>query len=265
MIRNIRQGFTLIETLIAMVMLGVLLTVVVQLFTSQNRVNNSIMGYSDLTADVRMSTVRMNELLSQATYIYPAGQTIDLPASVKVTTGKTAVAFLLASNTPYCPSPPALRKRYCAVLYNIEARSDYTSILGSNATVSPYVLTERVYTSLDWPQSGTGLTPSKNWSALTLMNNTVGLVADAVDNAATDLGSTPVVAARKSNYDSNLAVGVASNTANALIQAVRVKLVLKLLPNRIATREFSVLAQPIPRQGPLDNCPVPPATAPNCP
>lgn len=250
MIRKLSQGFTLIETLITMLMLGILLTIVVQMFSSQNRVNNNLLSFSELTADARMTTVRMNELLSQAAYIYPAGQTIALPGGVNVVTGKEAVAFLLASRTPYCTSAA---RTYCGVLYRIEARAGYESILGINGKLSPFVITERIYTGFNWAQLNTGAQTSRSWTALTLTNNTVGLVADAVDNVNTDLGSNLIVATRTSDYDRALQIGVPSNNANALVQAVRPRITLRILPDRSATREFSVFAQPIPRQGPLDN------------
>lgn len=249
------HGFTLLEILITMVMFGVFLTVTIQLLTSQNKMNTTVLSFSDLTADARMSTVRMTELLSQAAYIYPAGQTINLPGGVNITTGKEALAFLLASQTPYCT---AVNRRYCAVMYRIENRSNYTAILGASSQASPHVLTERIYISFDWPQIPQGGSMPTNWSALALTNNIVGLVADSVDNVQTDLGSAAMlsVSPRPGEYDAGLKTGVPATSSIALIQAVKPRVVLRLLPatpNRSAIREFSVFAQPIPRQGPLDN------------
>lgn len=244
-----RSGFTLVEILIAMGITGLILTLVVQVSNTQTRANTIILSYSDLSNDIRMATVRMTELISQAAYIYPSGQTINLPSG-NITTGPQALAFLLASGTPYCT---ATTNRYCAVVYRVEARTPYAPVLGASTTASPFVVTERIFTSLDWPQSLGGNLPPKNWTALT--PGPIGLVADAVNNATTNLSKNMVVSSRQGPYDSSLQPNVTASTANALIVAVSPSLTLQLneANRRPIQREFSIYAQPVPRQGPLDN------------
>lgn len=247
--KKVLAGFTLVEILISLLLFGIVLTLVAQMTASQNKMNTAVMQASSIADDAQLATVRMTELLSQAAYIYPEGQTITLPGGAgTVVTGKKALAFLLASGTPYCT---ASSQTYCAVVYRVEARGGYVSILGTSNVASPYVLTESVYKSLSWSASGTGTYPTRNWSALTLVGGAAGLVADTVDDVNTDLGTSLTVASRSSSFDEGLKIGVPDTDAAALIQAVNAKLQLTLTNGRKAIRTFSVMAQPVPRQSPL--------------
>lgn len=245
-----RQAFTLIEALVALFILGIVLTVASSFLSSNQRVATNNLVNSQVSDDLRLAQLRVSELVSQAAYIYPVGVSIILPGATTVTTGSSLLAFLVPWESPYCRDGNASnRTLYCAFIYRVEPRSSYSSLLGLRKNVSNWVLVERRYRWFDW---STGGPPATNWAGLTQNPSFPGVIADSVNAVKTNLVNGMSVSRVGSAFDRNLTYDtgggtVAVNNPLALIDKVEPFLVVTGGSNNDVGRREVVVPRSIPR------------------
>lgn len=245
-------GFTLIEVLIATVLLGIVLTVASALFIQSHQISTRQISATEAEEDARLAILRMDEVLSQTAYLYPNGQTLTIPSG-SVVTGDDAVAGLAPARSPYCPTSDATRyDKYCGFIYRLVPRSGYTTLLGVRNGVGDSVLIEQRFEWIDWP-SNSSTPPTKNWGATTLAST--GVIADAVDDANTQLDLLTV--GRRPGIDTALQVdnsttttpSIANTDPVSLIQAVNPRVGL-LYPATQVQRDGFIFARSVPRVAP---------------
>ncbi|MBF6593794.1 MAG: prepilin-type N-terminal cleavage/methylation domain-containing protein [Thermaceae bacterium] len=245
-----KSGFTLIELLISLSLLLVVLAVASDLIVSNQRVANTTVLRNQIAEDARLSILRMTEIVSQSAYIYPAGQTITLSGfSVNTSSG---LVVLVPWESPYCndnnlAGNAAYKTYYCGFIYRVEPRAPYAAKLGNVSNTTGQVLVEYRYRWVSWP---TNTTPITNWTALSAPS--VGVVADSVDTANTDLVGNLQLAARSSPVDTGLKndTSVTTSSANALIWAVQPQVGLALTYGQTSlsiNRSEVMYARAIPR------------------
>ena len=119
-----RKGLSLVEIMIALSLVGGILLLANQLMFQNQTIASRQLLQRQASEDARMTMLRLSEVLSQASYIYPNNrpdnQPILLPGGDSQKTGIPALAALVASGTPYCPLSIAVAGTYCAFLYRLE-------------------------------------------------------------------------------------------------------------------------------------------------
>jgi prepilin-type N-terminal cleavage/methylation domain-containing protein len=193
------NGFTLIEVLIGMAILGVILVAASGLLQGNQRVTSDTQTRSNALGDARGAISRMTETLSQASYIYPEGSTITVTdglvgqgATNTVITGPDAVAVLISDGA----TPPT----YKGVIYYLANRDDTTFAadlpqLPADRIAQLVLVEAQTVTNIAWaPKS----TPQSNWG----INASEGVLVDGVDgdDNITKLMNT-VLDAPTSGYD----------------------------------------------------------------
>jgi type II secretory pathway pseudopilin PulG len=240
-------GITLVELLISISILGIFLAVMSSVLSSSQRVTRDQILAADVETSLRLSFLRISEVIKQAAYIYPASQTITLGVGgvgITVTTGEGALAVLLPAGTTYCLPDDTNAQTYCGYLYDVGSRTPYETILGTPSGVTDSVLLERRNTGITWNQSAL---PPTNWS-----NVSTGIIADSVNVAVTSLGAVDnlTVNTRKGGiYDMGLFGGTMATSANALIDTVRPQISLSYTGGKSieVTRAIQIYATAVPR------------------
>ncbi len=141
------SGFSIIELLISMGILGVLLGLLSNFLISNQNITRDQITQVTLENDARLSFLRMSEVISQAQYIFPQGQTLFLDGQT-VTTGNTGLAVLVPAGTTYCAN--ADNQSYCGYAYSIEDRTPFNAVLGPDAGTSGMALIETFVEDLEW-------------------------------------------------------------------------------------------------------------------
>lgn len=238
-------GFSLVELLLSAAVLGVLLTMLAMFLFSNQRVTTEQVTRASLQNTARLSFARMSDIIAQASYIYPAGQEITLSTGSETktfTTGAAALALLLPVNTSYCETGP-----YCAFIYTLEDRSDFTGVLGTDAGTTGFALIERQVWGFNWPRNQV---PSKAWGAV----DAASPLADSVDVAASSLAATADLATTsyRSTYDDETTfMGSVADDTSALISSVSSDLRLSFQQrgkDLKVERQNSAFARAIPRE-----------------
>ena len=173
--RNL-AGFTLVELLIGMGILGVILLAASGLLQGNQKLTNDAQTRSNALGDARGAISRMTDTISQAAYIYPADSTISLSSGVvgnvssnHVTTGNKGVAVLITDSTD--PT------KYRGVIYYLADRSQKASDLPQLADdrVAQHVLVEvKTNDTIDWPAKSL---PKLNWN----VDASEGVLVDGID------------------------------------------------------------------------------------
>ena len=270
-----RQGFSLIELLIAAAILGILLALIGAFFASQQRVTSQQVTKATLNNDTRLAMLRMGDIITQASYIYPAGQTINVMGSTNAgatgsisenfteTTGQTALAVLLPryvadspqASSPYCNATNAAEGQYCGFLFSIEAAAGYEEILGEDSSSTGLVLVERKVAGLTWEQRKL---PNLTWTGTLFKSPLASSVkrdGDPNTEAVTSLGANENLTLSNvvSQFDNgDRLFNTDDKTAvNALINAVEMRLVLQA-PIRNETleseRSSTFFTRSVPRE-----------------
>ena len=221
------SGFSLIELLISAAILGILLTMLAMFLSSQQSITSEQISQVALNNSAKSSLARLEDIVAQANYIFPAGQTLSLNnpeqgKNLSFETGAATLATLLPSGTSYC-NPGSTAKQYCGFLWTIEKRDAYTSILGSKSVGTDYALVEYKVTGLSWEQFKNPVLELANWTA---SPTTVSPVVDAVDLASSSLAAETnlTLATTTANFDGDTfkpkGSGRKANDVDGLISTV---------------------------------------------
>lgn len=250
------KGFTLVELLIAMAVLALVLTLASDLIVRNQKVTARQVLAGRVQEDVRLATLRISDVVSQAAYIFPNKVTITIQTgttSSAVVTGDDALAVLVPPRTAYCPLTTS---KYCGYLYRLEARAPYAADLGSTPGNSGWVLVEYQAWGLTWNENTNPTSVANNWTRASL--RTRGVVADSVTDEGTSLDGLRF-AGVASGIDKDVLRTPASDPAiklhspNALIGSVLIKVAIQYANGPRATRQTEVLARSIPRAVPPGN------------
>jgi prepilin-type N-terminal cleavage/methylation domain-containing protein len=153
-----RFGFTTLEMLLAMAVLGLILAIAAALLQTNQRASDAQQARTNSLEDARMAASRMAESINQAAYIYPAGKQIRITSGIGlggingVTTGTDALALLVPDGLNSTP------RRYHGVVFYLADRQKFLADLPNlpSNRIAPWVLVE-ARTGLDgagaigWP------------------------------------------------------------------------------------------------------------------
>jgi prepilin-type N-terminal cleavage/methylation domain-containing protein len=162
-----RSGFTTLEMLLAMAVLGIILAIAAALLQTNQRASDAQQARTNSLEDARMAASRMAETINQATYIYPAGKQITsgtgLGGATGVTTGSDALALLVPDGLNSTP------RRYHGVVFYLADRQKFLVDLPNlpSNRIAPWVLVE-ARTGLDGAGAITWALdklPPLDWSA----------------------------------------------------------------------------------------------------
>lgn len=249
------KGISLVELLVAMAVLALILSLSSRLiFQNQDITTRQVLA-GRINEDVRLATLRISDVVSQAAYIFPNNATITVQTGATATavlTGDDALAVLVPPRTAYCPLTTT---QYCGFLYRLEARAPYTADLGNSPGNSGWVLVEYQARGLTWNANTNPTGVANNWTSASFRSR--GVVADSVTDDGTDLGILSF-AGIAGEIDRVLAiptgtVGVNLTSANALIGSVRIEVTIAYANGLQATRQSDILARGIPRAVPPGN------------
>lgn len=249
------KGISVVELLVAMAVLLIVLALASNLiFQNQDITTRQVLA-GRVNEDVRLATLRISDVVSQAGYIFPNNATITVQTGATTTavvTGDDALAVLVPPRTAYCPLTTT---QYCGFLYRLEARAPYTTDLGNTPGNSGWVLVEYQARGLTWNANTNPTSVANNWASASFSSR--GVVADSVTDNDTDL-SLLAFAGITSEVDRILAiptdtVSVSLNSTNALIGSVQVRIGLAYSNGLQATRQSDILARGIPRAVPPGN------------
>jgi prepilin-type N-terminal cleavage/methylation domain-containing protein len=249
---TLRKGVTLVEMLIAMAIFGTLLAILGAFFGSNSRISNQQISATDANLSLRQSLLRMTEIITQAAYIYPAGQTITLTGGSNVTraTGNNALAILVPAGTTYCMISTA---NYCGYLFSIENRTDFTAILGTSSSTQ--------FTLVEWRSDGLiwAINTFPPTSVATWANATRAVMSDNVVPSTVTNGSSLAavgnlsISDESAIYDDDITfdfTNAGRNANNGLIGAVAPRLVIQSKNGSTkATRATNIFSRAIPRAG----------------
>ncbi len=249
------RGISLVELLVAMTVLALVLSMSSRLiFQNQNITTRQVLA-GRVNEDVRLATLRISDVVSQAGYIFPNNATIMVQTGATTTavvTGDDALAVLVPPRTAYCP---LTTDQYCGYLYRLEARAPYAADLGNTPGNSGFVLVEYQARGLTWNANTNPTSAANNWTSAGFRSR--GVVADSVTDDGTDL-SILSFAGIPSEIDRILAiptstVSVSLDSANALIGSMRIEVAIAYTNGLRATRQSDILARGIPRAVPPGN------------
>ncbi len=249
------KGISLVELLVAMAVLALILSLSSRLiFQNQDITTRQVLA-GRVNEDVRLATLRISDVVSQAAYIFPNNATITVQTGATTTavfTGDDALGVLLPPRTAYCPLTTT---QYCGYLYRLEARAPYAADLGNSPGNSGWVLVEYQARGLTWNANTNPTSVANNWASASFSSR--GVVADSVTDNDTDL-SLLAFAGIASEVDRILAipsgtVSVSLNSTNALIGSVQVRIGIAYSNGLQATRQSDILARGIPRAVPPGN------------
>jgi len=224
------KGFSLVELLVGMAIFGVLMVTVSFFFVSNQKIATEQLGAVDLENSLGLTEIRLKEVIAQAHYIYPAGQTIDLKAangtSLSFTTGEDALAILIpedAENSSYCTGA---EQEYCGYIFTLEDRTkaEFALMLKDSGDAAGFALIETQVQDISWPSDQL---PSKNWVKAARSRAPLADYIDADKTFLTDLNK--LNSAKKTSLDERVFDLAASyDSANALIKDAPITLALKL-------------------------------------
>jgi prepilin-type N-terminal cleavage/methylation domain-containing protein len=199
---NKRLGLSLVELLVTMAILGILLAMLSAFLMGNQRVTSQQITAATLNNDLRLSFLRISEIISQAHYIFPPNQNISVNGTT-YTTGARALVVLVPANTTYCPDTNG----YCGFAFTIEARAPFTTdFLGANTGTTNFALIETRERGLTWSQNKI---PALESSLTTWVTTERSPITDSVDAAQSDLASFKRLEPSKdTNFDKGFKVNV---------------------------------------------------------
>jgi prepilin-type N-terminal cleavage/methylation domain-containing protein len=239
--RTRHPGFTTLEMLLAMAVLGLILAIAAALLQSNQRVSDAQQARTGSLEDARMAASRMAETINQAAYIYPTGQQLRIKSGIGlggvngVTTGSDALALLVPDGLNSTP------RGYHGVVFYLADRQKFLADLPNlpSNRVAPWVLVE-ARTGLEGAGAigwATDTLPILKWDAVinegvlvdgmvddgTNSTNNANLMVDASFSPSAGIDQTVFNAGlRGSNPD--------KSAANALLLGVSFKLSVRVSP-----------------------------------
>jgi prepilin-type N-terminal cleavage/methylation domain-containing protein len=250
---NQRSGFSIVELLISMGILGVLLSLLSSFLISNQKVTTDQITHVTLENDTRLAFLRMSEVLSQAQYIFPADQTLVLDGQ-NFTTGSRAIAVLIPAGTTYCQGKT---KTYCGFAFTIEDRGPFKAMLGPNNGTSGLALIETRVQNLKWDQEVVPTLDAdlSKWSSKGIPNDfRRSPITDSIKDSQTNLILTSKTATY-SDFDTDkfdFNQNDDTNYSDDLLLAVESKLSLERSVrgrNLSIDRTNFVFSRAIPRSG----------------
>jgi prepilin-type N-terminal cleavage/methylation domain-containing protein len=246
-------GLSLVELLISMAILGILLAALSAFLISNQRVTTTQITAATLENDTRLAFLRMSEVISQAQYIFPEGQPLNISGNDFVT-GKDAIAVLIPSGTAYCKNATA--QSYCGYAFTVEDRSPFEAMLGPDGGTSGLALIETMVKGLSWDED---IIPAQTSSLYTWNDPSNdprdfyrSPITDSVDSSQTDLSAT-IKMATYSDFDGGFAFTQnAEDEANGLVAAVESRVYLRRTINNQTlevNRSNFVFSRAVPRGG----------------
>ena len=245
-----------------MAILGVLLAMINSFFISNQDLSRRQLAGADINLMLKQSMLRLNDVISQTSYIYPSGQTLTRSGET-LTIGPSTLAVLIPEDTTYCKKDSDSSPEYCGYIFTVKNRANYVSVVGSSPGAADKVLVEyQTPPVITW---NIGSIPTKNWTSFSY---TEGVVIDSIDADVTNLGSAAnMIVADKSKRSADdksspifsyadvsvspVQTGDAS-AANALIQSVSYTISIASTykgSELQASRSNRTLAKVIPRAG----------------
>jgi prepilin-type N-terminal cleavage/methylation domain-containing protein len=163
-----KSGFTTLEMLLAMAVLGIILTIAANLLQTNQKVTDAQQARTTSLEDARLAASRIAETINQAAYIFPAGKSITVGGltgqgvSNQMTTGSNGLALLVPDG-----QTPA---RYHGVIFYLADRTKFLNDLPNlpSNRIGPQVLVEARTGNdsdpggLEWPRNSL---PSLTWVA----------------------------------------------------------------------------------------------------
>jgi prepilin-type N-terminal cleavage/methylation domain-containing protein len=142
-----RSGFSIVELLISMGILGILLGLLSSFLITHQKVTRDQITHVTLENDTRLAFLRMSEVISQAQYIFPEGQALILGGKT-FSTGSQAMAVLIPADTTYCSKGKS--GSYCGYAFTVEDRTPFDALLGPDGGTSGLALIETFVQDLEW-------------------------------------------------------------------------------------------------------------------
>lgn len=258
-----KRGFSLVEVLVAIAIFGVLMSALVGVLNANSGATSQQVSNVNASLAARLSMLRITEIVSQAHYIYPAGQTLTMNLksgnSSTIVTGQSSLAVLLPEGTTYCTDPngkSANGQQYCGYVFSIEDRSMFSNLLGNAKHETDSVLVAWRSFNIDWVKSAVPSTALGTWTGVERQ-----LLADSVVpvSAGTNLGGADIltVSEVRPKFDRDIFFSYEesdTNQATGLIRAVTPYLGVRLgkKESEAAFKRTHIVARSIPR-GALPN------------
>ncbi len=248
-----RKGVTLVELLIAMAIFGVFMVMLGAFFSTNSRASNKQISATDANLSLRQSLLRMSEIITQAAYIYPAGQTITLNLSgttVTRTTGSDVLAVLVSAGTTFCKLSTAT---YCGFLFSIENRTDFAAILGT-ASSTQFALVEWRSDGLSWAINTFPPTSVATWANAARAVMSDNIVPSTVTNGSSLAAANNLAISDESAiFDDDVTFDLTTSgrsANNGLVGAVAPRLMVQSRDGSTkAVRATNIYSRAIPRAG----------------
>lgn len=256
-LNNRQAGFSFVEMLISMAIFGVIMVGMNSMLAVSSKATRGQSNAANANMAARQSLLRISDLLAQAHYIYPAGQSIQLTlidtSTENIQTGANAMAILLPEGTTYCPGSG---QQYCGYIFSVENRGMFSSLLVNSKHASDFALVGWRAFNITWTQDDVPAIDLDAWSNVTreLLVDSI-IIFDSIKGTGTDLGSFDRLDVSKTNtyYDNekNFSNQPADKgQANSLIASVRPNIVIAYggsSEDKVVARTSHIFARAIPR------------------
>lgn len=250
-----KSGFSFVELLVSIAIFGVIIVALSSMLVSTNKVSQGQSNAAHATMAARKSLLRITDLVTQAHYIYPAGQTIELNLATggtkNIQTGPNALAILLPEGTTYCPGAG---QSYCGYVISIEDRNMFANILVNSEHTSEFALVGWRAFNLSWEREDIPAIDISIWNAVREELLIDSVIPDSQANGS-DLASFARLDVSKVNtsYDndhlfSNLPED--RDQANCLIASIEPKIIIAYgssSGDKRVERSSHIFARAVPR------------------
>ena len=240
-----RSGFTTLEMLLAMAVLGIILTIAANFLQVNQRVSDAQQARTTSLEDARLAASRLAETINQAAYIFPASQRIQVTAGLigrgapnQVITGAKALALLIPDGLNSTP------RKYHGVIFYLADRTKFLIDLPNlpSNRVGPWVLIE-ARSGLDGPGALTWARdslPSPTWAASLkegvlvdgMIEDGPGVGAGLGTNLMRSASFSPSAGIDQATFNAGLRANNPTITdANALLLGIGFQLSLRVSPS----------------------------------